>query len=76
MIPFRHEVSDKYSSDYVVRLVEDECSCFPTRKRVPYRIIIETIDIKELQNKHPDEKFKQPVKVDAEPDRDLFTEVS
>lgn len=40
IIPFRHELTERYESDYVVRLVENECSCFPTRKRVPYRIII------------------------------------
>lgn len=54
MIPFRHEVNEKYESDYVVGLIENDCSCFPTRKRVPYRIIIETIDIRELLHKKPD----------------------
>lgn len=41
MIPFRHNEFEKnVSSTYVVRIVEENCSCFPTRKRVPYRIIL------------------------------------
>lgn len=60
IIPFRqeqqhHEGKEKhhFSSNYVVHIVEDDCSCFPTRKRVPYRIIIETIDPAELHDYHP-----------------------
>lgn len=41
----------------MVRIIEGDCSCFPTRKRVPYRIIIETIDQSELQLLKPDDKF-------------------
>ena len=48
MIPFRQNAHDKYESNYVVGIIEEDCSCFPTRKRVPYRIIIQTIDMKEL----------------------------
>ena len=51
MIPFRkgEDLNSKYpESNYVVGIVEGDCACFPTRKRVPYRIIIETIDPKEL----------------------------
>jgi hypothetical protein len=43
IIPFRQVEGEKYNSDYVVHIVEGDNSCFPTRKRVPYRIIIETI---------------------------------
>ena len=28
----------------VVGIVENECTCFNTKKRVPYRIVLETID--------------------------------
>ena len=76
IIPFRHEPHDKAESDYVVQLIEEECSCFPTRKRVPYRIIIETIDIRELTKKWPDEKLFTTEKVEPDSDRDLFSEVT
>jgi len=53
MIPFRRNEFDKnINSSYVVRIIEDNCSCFPTRKRVPYRIILETVDLAELK-RHP-----------------------
>ena len=48
IVPFRRKEKDKWNSNYVVRVIEDNCSCFPTRKRVPYRIIIESVDSKEL----------------------------
>lgn len=37
----------------IVRIIEDECTCFNTKKRVPYRIVLETIDIKELERLQP-----------------------
>ena len=80
IIPFRQEHSDTkerhYNSNYVVHIVEDDCSCFPTRKRVPYRIIIETIDLNELQDQHPDEKFNLHQKVEPDEERDLYNEVA
>lgn len=33
-----------------MRIVDDDFLCFETKKRVPYQIIIETIDIKDLNN--------------------------
>jgi phosphatidylinositol 4-kinase len=50
----------------VVGLIEDDCSCFPTRKRVPYRIIIETIDKKELNRRDPENKFGMREQVQAD----------
>ncbi|CAK67262.1 unnamed protein product (macronuclear) [Paramecium tetraurelia] len=40
-------------SNLVVRIIEGECSCFNTKKRVPYRIVVETIDPHELKYKQP-----------------------
>ena len=28
----------------VVRIIENECTCFNTKKRVPYRIVVETVE--------------------------------
>ena len=49
-IPFNRGKADEFNSNYVVGIINGHCSCFPTRKRVPYRIVIETIDEEELQN--------------------------
>jgi phosphatidylinositol 4-kinase len=38
-------------SNLIVRIIDDECTCFNTKKRVPYRIVVETIDLKELEKK-------------------------
>lgn len=43
-IPFRRERNEKFSSTLVIGIVENECSCFNTKKRVPYRIVLETVD--------------------------------
>lgn len=51
-IPFRKVPDQNFHSTLMVSIIEDDCSCYNTRKRVPYRIIIETIDIQELV-KHP-----------------------
>lgn len=40
-------------SNMIVRIIEDECTCFNTKKRVPYRIVVETIDIAELEKLQP-----------------------
>lgn len=40
-------------SNMIVRIIEDECTCFNTKKRVPYRIVVETIDIRELEKLQP-----------------------
>jgi phosphatidylinositol 4-kinase len=50
IIPFRKEHLERFDSTLVVNIVENECSCYNTRKRVPYRIVLETIDMKDLRN--------------------------
>jgi hypothetical protein len=84
IIPFRQEHQELHSgkekhhfnSNYVAHIVEDDCSCFPTRKRVPYRIIIETIDQAELHELRPNEKFNLVEKVEPDEERDLYNEVA
>jgi phosphatidylinositol 4-kinase len=38
-------------SNLIVRIIGDECTCFNTKKRVPYRIVVETVDIREFEAK-------------------------
>jgi hypothetical protein len=38
----------------MVKILAKESMCFNTRKRVPYKIVIETIDIAELEERNPD----------------------
>lgn len=59
-IPFRKDRGDSFSSTLVVNIVENECSCFNTRKRVPYRIVLETIDMNDLNKFQP--RFKKAEK--------------
>jgi hypothetical protein len=47
-IPFRQEKGELFNSTIMVSIAENECSCYNTRKRVPYRIVLETVDIKDL----------------------------
>jgi len=35
-------------SNMLVRIIEDECKCFNTKKRTPYQFVFETIDIQDL----------------------------
>ena len=37
----------------IVRIIESESQSYNTKKRVPYKIVVETIDIEELKNKTP-----------------------
>ena len=41
-VPFNSE--NQYRSNMVVRIIENECTCFNTKKRVPYRIVVETVE--------------------------------
>jgi hypothetical protein len=38
----------KQKSNMILRIVTEESKCFSTKQRVPYKIIIETIDRQEL----------------------------
>jgi len=42
--PFAPAETSKFHSNSVVRIIEDECQVFNTRKRVPYKIVLETIE--------------------------------
>lgn len=37
----------------IVQLVPNQFICFETRKRVPYRIVVETIDPEDLKTHRP-----------------------
>ena len=76
MIPFRREGNEEFNSNYVCRIVEDNCSCFPTRKRVPYRIILETIDVNEMKSHHELPILNRQAKPTPDEERDLYKEVS
>ena len=41
-LPFSSQAED--SSTQIVRILEDELTCFNTKKRAPYRIVVETIE--------------------------------
>lgn len=61
IIPFARDHETKAASNLVtlfkitqiVHICEESAACFNTKTRVPYRILIETISIQELE-----EKFK------------------
>jgi hypothetical protein len=40
-------------SSMVVRVLESECRSFTTKRRVPYLVVMETIDIHELKDSVP-----------------------
>ena len=41
---FPFSLEEKTASTLIVRIVHQEITCFETRKRVPYRIVVETIE--------------------------------
>ena len=61
-IPFRRERHEDFSSTLMVGIIENECSCFNTKKRVPYRIVLETIDPEDLE-KHESKGNRRPESV-------------
>lgn len=57
-LPFAEAYEDpsrqkSWNSNCIVRICPEEATCFNTKKRVPYRIVVETIDLKELEIKQP-----------------------
>lgn len=42
-MPFARAANGRVSN-LIVRIIEGECTCFNTKKRVPYRIVVETIE--------------------------------
>ena len=43
ILPFP-PVNQQFHSNQVVRIIEEYCTVFNTRKRVPYKIVLETIE--------------------------------
>lgn len=41
VLPFQDE---ELNSNMVVRIIESDCQSFRTKKRVPYKILVETIE--------------------------------
>jgi phosphatidylinositol 4-kinase B len=50
VLPFHDE---ELNSNLVVRVIESDCQSFKTKKRVPYRILLETINMQELKGQAP-----------------------
>ena len=51
ILPFNDTSStDDIESNYIVRLIPEECFCFSTKARVPTKICAECITLKDLQN--------------------------
>lgn len=44
ILPFPPSEFSKYHSNQVVRIIAEECKVFNTRKRVPYKMVLETIE--------------------------------
>ncbi|CAD8088308.1 unnamed protein product [Paramecium sonneborni] len=51
IIPFERDDEKAEASNLMVHICEEGAACFNTKTRVPYRIVIETISITELQEK-------------------------
>ena len=54
-LPFRSLSEDR--STQIVRILEDEVACFNTKKRAPYKIVVETIDMREVHETEPREEL-------------------
>lgn len=48
LFPFERDPAHDYYSNMIVRIIHDDSTCFNTKKRVPYRVVCETIDYNEL----------------------------
>ncbi|CAD8089319.1 unnamed protein product [Paramecium sonneborni] len=49
ILPFYDEKDDQNKSQYIVNILEKHQICFHTKKRVPYLILVETINSKDLE---------------------------
>ncbi|EGR34193.1 phosphatidylinositol 4-kinase, putative [Ichthyophthirius multifiliis] len=47
-VPFRKEMTSQFNSNFIVRIIENEFTCFNTKMRVLYRVVVETVDIKDF----------------------------
>jgi phosphatidylinositol 4-kinase len=53
MIPFeRRFENDDYPSNLIVSIVDSDYACFNTKTRVPYRVLIETVCYREIEEKN------------------------
>ncbi|KRX05376.1 Protein kinase-like domain [Pseudocohnilembus persalinus] len=52
-IPFVRAYGENFDSNLIVNVVPNQFICFETRKRVPYRIVVETIDPTDLRKYKP-----------------------
>ena len=43
-IPFMNLDQSPYNSNLLVRILDSDFACFNTKKRVPYKIVIETVE--------------------------------
>lgn len=43
-IPFANLDNSEYNSNILVRILDHDFTCFNTKKRVPYKIVIETVE--------------------------------
>jgi phosphatidylinositol 4-kinase len=44
IIPFARRANDQYNSNVIVKVLETETACFETKKRVPYKVVVETVE--------------------------------
>ncbi|KAM3137079.1 Phosphatidylinositol 4-kinase beta [Paramecium bursaria] len=51
-------------SQLVVRIIDTEAQSFNTKKRVPYKIVVETVDLKEIIEQPP--SFRKQISVDTQ----------
>ena len=51
ILPFNDSSSaEDYDSNYIVRIIPEECFCFSTKARVPTKICAECVTVKDLKN--------------------------
>ncbi len=49
VFPFSNHDGKAYNSNLIVNFIEDEGACFETKKRVPYLIYLETVDLEDFK---------------------------
>ncbi|CAG9311014.1 unnamed protein product [Blepharisma stoltei] len=49
IIPFKFVENTDSGVYQIVRIISDESSCFSTKARVPYKLLIETVDMSEIE---------------------------
>lgn len=49
VFPFSNHDGKTYNSNLIVNFIRDEGACFETKKRVPYLIYLETVDLEDFK---------------------------